>query len=90
MTLGGDKVVLGFVQAGTENATVCTAFLRGLQARGLRADDGLLVVLDGGKGLHAAVALCPTDEDPGHAVVVGSKGHGRRKRWTGGPDGPAR
>ena len=55
VTLGGEKVVLGFVQAGTENATVCTAFLRGLLARGLRTAAGLLVVLDGGKGLHAAV-----------------------------------
>jgi transposase-like protein len=55
VTMSGEKVVLGFVQTGTENATVCTAFLRGLVARGLRLDDGLLVVIDGGKGLHAAV-----------------------------------
>ena len=55
VTLGGAKVVLGFVQTGTENATVCTACVRGVLARGLRSDDGLLVVLDGGKGLPAAV-----------------------------------
>ena len=55
VTVRGEKVVLGFVQTATENAKVCTAFLRGLQARGLRADDGLLVAIDGGKGLHAAV-----------------------------------
>jgi putative transposase len=55
VTLRGEKVVLGFVQTATENAQVCTAFLHALVARGLRPDDGLLVVLDGGKGLHAAV-----------------------------------
>ncbi len=55
VTVRGEKVVLGFVQTATENAKVCTAFLRGLQGRGLRAEDGLLVVIDGGKGLHAAV-----------------------------------
>jgi transposase-like protein len=55
VTVGGAKVVLGFVQTATENAKVCTAFLRGLGDRGLQAGDGLLVVIDGGKGLHAAV-----------------------------------
>ena len=49
-------MLLGFVQTGTENATACAAFLRGLLDRGLRAaDDGVLVVLDGGKGLRRAV-----------------------------------
>jgi transposase-like protein len=55
VTLTGEKVVLGFVQTGTENAKVCTAFLRELVARGLRFGDGVLVIIDGGKGLHAAV-----------------------------------
>ncbi len=55
VTLKGEKVVLGFVQTGTENAKVCTAFLKQLVERGLRSDDGLLVIIDGGKGLHAAV-----------------------------------
>ena len=30
VTLSGAKVVLGFVETGTENAKVCTAFLREL------------------------------------------------------------
>jgi transposase-like protein len=55
VTVHGDKVVLGFVQTGTENAKVCTEFLKALVQRGLRCTDGLLVILDGGKGLHAAV-----------------------------------
>ncbi|MFI5366876.1 MAG: transposase [Candidatus Binatia bacterium] len=55
VTLTGEKVVLGFVETSTENARVCTQFLQGLQARGLRDEDGLLVIIDGGKGLHAGV-----------------------------------
>jgi len=55
VTLSGEKVVLGFVQTATENEAVCTSFLRGLVERGLRFDQGLLVVLDGAKGLRKAV-----------------------------------
>jgi putative transposase len=55
VTLQGEKVVLGFVQTSTENGKACAEFLDRLKARGLRYDDGLLVILDGGKGLHAAV-----------------------------------
>ena len=55
VTLKGEKVVLGFVETGTENGQVCAEFLERLKARGLRYEDGLLVILDGGKGLHAAV-----------------------------------
>ena len=55
VTLTGEKVVLGFVQTATENERVCAAFLRQLVARGLRVERGLLCVLDGAKGLRAAV-----------------------------------
>ena len=55
VTLTGEKVVLGFVETSTENAKVCTQFLQGLKARGLRDEEGLLVIIDGGKGLHAGV-----------------------------------
>jgi putative transposase len=34
---------------------VCSAFLRELRERGLRVEHGLLVVLDGAKGLRKAV-----------------------------------
>jgi putative transposase len=56
VTVDGRKVILGFVQTATENRRVCAAFLRALGERGLRFEDGLLVVTDGAKGLHAAVA----------------------------------
>ena len=53
VTVQGDKVLLGFVETGTENETVCAEFLQGLIERGLRSQDGLLIVMDGGKGLRA-------------------------------------
>jgi putative transposase len=55
ITLQGEKVLLGFVETGTENETTCAEFLQQLVTRGLRYEQGLLVVLDGGKGLRAAV-----------------------------------
>ena len=55
VTLSGEKVALGFVQTATENQAVCTSFLRSLVERGLKYDQGLLVVMDGAKGLRKAV-----------------------------------
>jgi transposase-like protein len=55
ITLSGEKVILGFIQTGTENERVCSDFLRSLLERGLRADPGLLCILDGSKGLRAAI-----------------------------------
>jgi transposase-like protein len=56
VTTTGEKRILGVVQTATENRTVWAGFLRELIARGLPADQPLLVVLDGAKGLRAAVA----------------------------------
>lgn len=56
VTLTGEKVLLGFVQTGTENEQVCAAFLRDLVERGLRYEPGLLCVIDGSKGFRKAVA----------------------------------
>ncbi len=58
ITLDGRKRMLGFVQAGTENAQVLTTFLRSLVDRGLDVSQGILVILDGGKGLRAGVRKC--------------------------------
>ena len=55
VTLDGDKVPLGFVQTGTENAKTLTSFLEELKERGLQIDQGLLVIIDGSKGLCRAV-----------------------------------
>jgi transposase-like protein len=55
VTLKGQKVVLGFVQTGTENEAVCSKFLEELLERGLCIDQGVLCVIDGSKGLRKAV-----------------------------------
>lgn len=55
VTVTGEKVMLGFVQTGTENTQVVGDFLNELVGRGLRTENGLLVVIDGSKGLRAAV-----------------------------------
>ena len=55
VTSSGGKRLLGFVETDTENGKVLTPFLRSLVERGLDPSQGLLVILDGGKGLRAAV-----------------------------------
>ena len=55
ITMAGEKRFLGFVETDTENATVRTPFLRSLVERGLDLSQGVLVILDGGKGLRTAV-----------------------------------
>ncbi len=55
ITLSGDKRFLGFVETDTENEQVLTPFLRSLMERGLDISEGVLVIVDGGKGLRAAI-----------------------------------
>ena len=55
VTLDGEKKLLGFVQTATENSRVLSEFLRSLTERGLDLSSGLLVVIDGSKGLRSAV-----------------------------------
>ena len=47
--------MLGFEQTATENAKVCSQFLLRLLERGLSYQQGLLFVIDGGKGLRKAI-----------------------------------
>lgn len=56
VTTTGEKRILGLIQTGSENKVACSQFLRSLVARGFPATQPLLVILDGGKGLRAAVA----------------------------------
>lgn len=51
----GVKVPLGLWDGSTENATVARHLLADLVDRGLDLDQGVLVVLDGGKALRSAV-----------------------------------
>jgi len=73
VTLAGDKVLLGFAQTSTENERACRQFLAHLIDRGLSYAQGLLVVMDGAKGLHSAV----TQALPGYAVIQRCQWHKR-------------
>jgi len=55
ITVEGKKVILGFVQTATENEKACADFLRELVDRGLRIEDGILVIIDGSKGIRKSV-----------------------------------
>lgn len=66
----GTKRFLGFVETGTENERVLSEFLGSLMDRGLDVSEGLLVVIDGGKGLRAAVRK-----------VLGKRGVVQRCAW---------
>jgi transposase-like protein len=55
ITADGTKVPVGLWEGSTENKTVATHLLADLVSRGLDAEDGLLVVIDGAKALSAAV-----------------------------------
>lgn len=51
----GTKHVLGLRQGSTENKVLCTELLQDFVGRGLKNGAGLLFVIDGGKGLRAAI-----------------------------------
>ena len=70
VSTAGEKVILGFVQTATENEAVCKHFLEGLVTRGLKYEEGLLVVIDGAKGLRKAVD-----------TVLGEKAVVQRCQW---------
>ena len=55
VTATGEKRILGLVQTASENKRVIASFLHELGERGFPLDRPLLVVLDGAKGLRAAV-----------------------------------
>lgn len=61
ITIQGQKVLLGMIEASTERYEVCRDFLNGLVQRGLSIDNDVLVVLDGGKGLKKAVDVVLED-----------------------------
>jgi len=55
VTLDGTKVPLGIWAGSTENHVVATSLLQNLIERGLRVDESMLFVIDGGKGLRKAL-----------------------------------
>jgi len=57
LTVFGQRVLLSFRQAPSESQACWEAFLNDLYRRGLEGTPLQLVVTDGGKGLHAALAV---------------------------------
>ena len=64
VTRTGEKRILGVIQTATENKRVVAACLRELAERGFRTPAGLLVILDGAKGVRAAVREVFGDDVP--------------------------
>ena len=73
VTIEGDKIPLGFVQAATENERVCRQFIRSLLKRDLVYHKGLLCLIDGSKGLYAAL----TKALDGYVVIQRCQWHKR-------------
>jgi len=73
VTLDGHKIPLDFVQAATENERICRQLIQRLIDRGLSYEQGLLVLLDGSKGLYAAM----TKALAGYVVVQRCQWHKR-------------
>jgi len=73
VTVDGQKIPLGFIETATENERICRQLIQGLIRRGLRYELGLLVVLDGAKGLYSAV----TKALKGHVRVHRCQWHKR-------------
>ncbi len=55
LTIKGDKIPIGFVQAATENSKVIKELLVSLIERGLNYTEGLLCIIDGSKGIRKAI-----------------------------------
>jgi hypothetical protein len=54
----GEKIVLGMREGTTENAAVAKELLRDIIERGVSAEQRILFVIDGGKGIRKAVRAC--------------------------------
>ena len=54
LRLDGSRFVLGFIESSSENAQAVKGLFTDLIERGLRFDQGLLIVIDGSKGLAKA------------------------------------
>jgi len=70
ITLQGEKIILGFIESSTENFVVCRDFMNELVGRGLKIENEILVVIDGGKGIHKGVT-----------TVLGEKAVMARCQW---------
>ena len=70
ITMEGEKILLGFVETNTENGPVCRDFVNSLKNRGLKMDNEILFIIDGGKGLYKGIN-----------TVMGDKAIFQRCQW---------
>lgn len=70
ITIDGEKVILGFIEASTESYRVCKDFLNDLISRGLKTDHEILFVIDGAKGIRKGIK-----------AVFGDKAFVQRCQW---------
>lgn len=73
ITISGKKILIGFVQTATENASVCKEFLQSLIDRGLLYKQGILFIIDGSKGIRKAI----TDVFGSYALIQRCQWHKR-------------
>ena len=55
ITMDGRKIILGFVESGSENHKICFEFIQNLIDRGLSTKNEILFVVDGSKGLWKGI-----------------------------------
>ena len=55
ITINGEKIILGLEQMNSENSVACGQFYDKLIKRGLKYEQGLLFIVDGGKGIGKAI-----------------------------------
>jgi len=70
ITMEGEKIPLGFIEAGTENGSVCKDFIQSMESRGLNTDNEILFIIDGSKGLASGIKK-----------VLGNKAIIQRCQW---------
>jgi transposase-like protein len=70
ITMSGEKILLGFIETSTENGPVCRDFVNSLKTRGLKMDNEILFIIDGGKGLYKGIN-----------TVMGDKAIFQRCQW---------
>jgi transposase-like protein len=70
ITAQGDKLVLGVVHGGSENAQAVKTLLTSLVERGIRPDVPRLFIIDGSKAIRAAIREVFGSESPVQRCVV--------------------
>jgi transposase-like protein len=73
VTMTGDKIVLGIEHIHSENALAIEQWIQKLIERGLKFDQGILVIIDGSKGIAKAVRNCFGK----HAIIQRCQWHKR-------------